>query len=236
LREFIGGDVDVKKIKFLTGRGGAFNGLCIAQFTSAKDADDFMKKNGETFKGNEIKLFYAHENRPGAYVKGYPEGFTEEQMRQFVGAKKSVSAIRFVKDGEVCFVDFKTIIACNRFLQKNDTTVEGETVTVRLADGVDRSKTASVFVGNLPDMRAKGTGTKLRAFLEKFGTIKRLKIVSANSIAFVSFSSGEEAAKCKASNGSEFLGKPLVLTTKGSSRTGGPTGPRRQRKQSAGSL
>jgi len=217
LLKFVG-DYKLKGSRFLKKK----KGVAFVNFSSAEDVDAFVKKNGSSFQGSEILVKYAQTNLPSCHVSGYPDDFTEAQMKQFVGAKKKIAAIRFLgEDNAYAFVDFKTIVSCNQFLKKNGTKFSGETITIKLARGGDRSASASVFIGNLPDSVSEKA---LKKFLG--GDIEVCRIVEDKNIAFVAFASVEDATKAKAKNGSKFKGKEILITTKN----------RKQRKQSDGSL
>jgi len=206
LKEFIDND-NVKKIRFLKGKN---EGVAFVNFNTAAEADKFVKKNGSTHEGSKILVKYASTNLPSCHVSGYPDNFNEQQMKQFVGAKKTIDQIRFIgEEKSYAFVDFKTIVACNQFLQKHKTSVGGKVVSVKLARGGNFSDKASVFIGNLPDSVDE-------AALEKFlgGEVSKLSVVEDSNIAFAVFANGEDAAKAKAKSGQKFKGKEILITTK----------------------
>lgn len=227
LKEFIGEDVKVGKIKFLTNGSDEFNGVAFVNFKSANDADAFMEKDGDECDGNVISLNFSKLNYPSAYVKKEGHTFTKTAVKKLVGNDDAVDAVRTFDGQDFCFVDFNSIAACNAFLAKDGK--KGFKVSLSTSNN-DSSKDDSVFIGGLPDMRKKGTGKKLRDFMGKYGEIKYLKIISDGGYAFCTYSSVEEAEDCKSNTGAKFLGQNLQFKSRQTRRAP------KQRKQSAGSL
>jgi len=207
LKEFAG--AGVKRVHFMKNRDDDFNGLAFASFGSAKDADNFMKKSGKEFEGSEITLRFGSRNTPSAYVSGFPEGTSEKDVKNFVGNKKAVDAVRFAgKDDAYCFVDFNSIAACNKFLKKNGSDLKGETVTISLSRGQNMAENRKLFIGQLPD---KYPVEELRDYLKQSGNVKWLKCLWKKNIAFVTFSTPEEAQACQKNHKEEFNGNKLMI-------------------------
>lgn len=197
----------VGKISWVT-QDEEFRGYGFVQFDTINGADQFVKKNGQKFQGEPVRISYATGYAPTAYVKVEDQTLTVAALEEFVD--NSNSTIRLMKDGEFAFVDFNTLKELNKFMaKKGEDLCSGEAI-LRLAKGKQPSQIACCYIAGFPEGT---TDTKIRKFAGK--NVQKVTMArDEKNYAFVHFLNPSDAKRFAQKNGQELGGATVKINLK----------------------
>lgn len=143
MREFIGDCSKVRKIRWLTDSEGDFRNAGFIDFANPIPADLFKEtKNGKLMGSNKIRINYAPNSKPTAFVMGFEKSMTDLAFKKFAGDSfEDIKNINWKNDNTYAFVDFGTVGGMNTFIsEKNGEKYKGRNIKVSVAKRAQRKQ------------------------------------------------------------------------------------------------
>ncbi|KAJ9603946.1 Splicing factor [Cladophialophora chaetospira] len=201
----------------------------IVEFEEADAANFALSRNGVEFEGAELSIVL--NTGSTLFVTNYPATADDAYIRNLFRAYGEVVNVRFPsllrnKKRRFCYVEFKRPNEAQAATEMDSKDINGLALEVKISNPAVRQERKEstnqgrqVFVGQLS---FKAKKDEVETMFSKYGTIEFLKIPPGEKqsnhnrgIAFLTFSTAEEAQAALTMNGEEFKGRKITVKLAG---------------------
>lgn len=211
----------VKQLKLLQDEENSV----IVEFDDADAANFALSRDGVEFEGAELSIIL--NTGSTLFVTNYPSIADDAYIRNLFRPYGDIINVRFPsllrnKKRRFCYVEFKRPGDAQTATEIDGQEIDGLNLGVKISNPAVREERKEstnegrqVFVGQLP---FKATRSEIEEVFSKHGTIEFAKVPQDEKslnrnrgIAFLTFSTHEEAQTALAMNGEEFKGRKITV-------------------------
>ncbi|KIW76338.1 hypothetical protein Z517_11084 [Fonsecaea pedrosoi CBS 271.37] len=221
IRQYFSSCGVVKQVKILQDEENSV----IVEFDDADAASFALSRDGREFEGAELSVIL--NTGSTLFVTNYPAAADESYVRNLFRPYGEIVSVRFPslqrnKKRRFCYVEFKRPSDAQAATELDNKDIDGLKLVAKISNPAIRhsrqernSDGRTIFVGQL---QFKATAEDIEKVFSKYGSIEHLrlpkdqKITTRNrGIAFLTYSSSEEAQAALAMHGEEFQGRKLTV-------------------------
>lgn len=222
IRQFFSNCGTVKHLKFLQDDENSV----VVEFEDANEASFALSRDGREFEGSELSVIL--NTGSTLFITNYPAAADEVYIRNLFRSYGEIVSVRFPslqrnKRRRFCYLEFKQPTEAQAATEMDNKEVEGMQMVVKISDPAARHARAekktdnrTIFVGHLS---FKATNKDLEKPFSKYGTLDKISLPhdpkSQNrnrGIAFLTFTTAEQAQAALAMNGEEFMGRQISVS------------------------